>query len=158
MLTCGSQLQHADLMNSSPGADFRIRIHSLEVIELGRKFFWSATSCWFWGPGERSLKSYELMMIFEMRFCGFLSIWTRSLHMRLQTHPNNSPLRTKNSLCRKSHDGVHLQCWKGAAAFASQPRPSLVIGFGGIQAVDSEFPYRVPIVDTTVSNSKPEIW
>ena len=24
---------------------------------------------------------------------------------------------------------------------------SLVVGFGGIQAVDTEFPYRVPIVD-----------
>ena len=30
---------------------------------------------------------------------------------------------------------------------ASQLRPSLVIGFGGIQAVDTEFPYRIPIVD-----------
>ena len=30
---------------------------------------------------------------------------------------------------------------------AWQLRPSLVIGFGGIQAVDTEFPYRVPIVD-----------
>ena len=29
-------------------------------------------------------------------------------------------------------------------AVASQLRPSLVVGFGGIRAVDAEFPYRVP--------------
>ena len=29
----------------------------------------------------------------------------------------------------------------------SQLRPSLVIGFGGIQAIDAEFPYWVPVVD-----------
>ena len=33
------------------------------------------------------------------------------------------------------------------SAVASQLRPSLVVGFGGIQTVDTEFPYRVPIVD-----------
>ena len=30
---------------------------------------------------------------------------------------------------------------------ASQLRPSLAVGFGGIQAVHTEFPYRVRIVD-----------
>ena len=30
---------------------------------------------------------------------------------------------------------------------ASHLRLSLLVGFGGIQAVDTEFPYRVPIVD-----------
>ena len=30
---------------------------------------------------------------------------------------------------------------------ASHLRLSLLVGFGGIEAVDTEFPYRVPIVD-----------
>ena len=30
---------------------------------------------------------------------------------------------------------------------ASHLRPSLLVGFGGIEAIDAEFPYRVPIVD-----------
>ena len=33
------------------------------------------------------------------------------------------------------------------SAVASQLRPSLVVGFGGIRTVDTEFPYRAPIVD-----------
>ena len=33
------------------------------------------------------------------------------------------------------------------SAMASQLRPSLVVGFGEIEAIDAECPYRVPIVD-----------
>ena len=33
------------------------------------------------------------------------------------------------------------------SAVASHLRLSLLVGFGGIEAVDTEFPYRVPIVD-----------
>ena len=33
------------------------------------------------------------------------------------------------------------------SAMACQLRPSFVLGFGDIQAVDTEFPYQVPIVD-----------
>ena len=33
------------------------------------------------------------------------------------------------------------------SAVASRLRLSLLVGFGGIEAVDTEFPYPVPIVD-----------
>ena len=36
-------------------------------------------------------------------------------------------------------------------AAASQLRPSLVVGFGGIQAVDTELPYRVSMVATNLA-------
>ena len=33
------------------------------------------------------------------------------------------------------------------SAVASHLRLSVLVGFGGIEAIDTEFPYRVPIVD-----------
>ena len=41
----------------------------------------------------------------------------------------------------------HIGFSLGFSAVASQLRPSLVVRFGGIQAIDAEFLYRVPIVN-----------